>query len=54
MSSEKYIGLDVPQSSPRPRKRQRLPPNPPIANAPARHTCELTRLHGAGAFAIGH
>jgi transposase len=31
-----------------------LPPNRPIANAPAGHTCGLTRLHGAGSFAIGH
>src|SRR5262249_10203296 len=35
-------------------KRERLPPNRPIANASARHTPALTRLHGADAFAIGH
>ena len=30
-----------------------LPPNRPIANASARHTCGLTGVHGAVAFAIG-
>ena len=35
------------------RKRQRLTPNLPIANASARHICRLTQLRGADAFAIG-
>src|ERR1700745_4254792 len=41
----------TPQLPRRRRKRQRLPPKLPIANAPAGHTCGLTRLHGADAFA---
>src|SRR5580692_6534916 len=51
-TNKSRIAHTKPIAAPRP-PRQRLPPNRPIANAPAGHTCGLTRLHGAGSFAIG-